>query len=178
MLNMLAKLLLVATSLAPVLGAVAINQIALDKGWEDWVPWAAVAIGLALICWLILVLVATKGQVQKLQIAEFEQDDKEVVAFLLAYLLPFLSSNDMAFQGQWLTGAYVMLLLLIVFAHSGSLHFNPVMGLLGYHFYAVKDERGGPKLLISRAELHRTNETVRVACLTPSICLHLGEKRA
>jgi hypothetical protein len=35
-LNRLAKLLLVSTSLAPVLGAVAVNQIAQQAHWSQW----------------------------------------------------------------------------------------------------------------------------------------------
>jgi hypothetical protein len=70
----------------------------------------------------------------------------------------------------------VLFLLVLVFAHSGSLHFNPVMGLLGYHFYSITDDGDGPKLLIIKKELQRPGETYRVAMLAPCICVHLPEK--
>lgn len=38
MLNQFAKGLLVATSMAPILGAVAVNQIAQNRPWSQWLP--------------------------------------------------------------------------------------------------------------------------------------------
>ncbi|KWS17576.1 hypothetical protein AL065_25400 [Pseudomonas amygdali pv. ulmi] len=58
MLNQFAKGLLVATSMAPILGAVAVNQIAQDRPWSQWLPWLAVTVLLGLICWLMLMLVS------------------------------------------------------------------------------------------------------------------------
>jgi len=42
MLNRFAKFLLVATSLSPLLGAMAVSQFALGKPWTVWLPWLAV----------------------------------------------------------------------------------------------------------------------------------------
>lgn len=177
MLNRVARFILVSTALSPVLGAVAINQIGLKKDWKDWTPWLASAVALSVICWLMLTLVTQMGQAKDLMVKAFERDDKEVIGFLLAYLLPFLSSKDMVFEGQWLTGAYVLFLLVLVFAHSGALHFNPVMGLLGYHFYSVTDDGDGPKLFITKTELQQPGKIYRVVMLAPCICVHLPEKK-
>lgn len=174
MLNKLAKFLLVSTSLSPILGAVAVNQYAIGKPWTTWFTWLAVALLLVLICWLLLKLAANHAQKQTLRIGEFENSDKEVLAFLLAYLLPFISSKDMAFQGQWLTGAYIIVIIFLVIAHAGAFHFNPVMGLLGYHFYGVKNSDGCSQLLISRQELHRPGQEVETVKLAHNIFLHIG----
>ena len=96
------------------------------------------------------------------------------IAFLLAYLLPFVSSENMAFTGEWLTGAYILGVIFLVIAHAGAFHFNPVMGLLGYHFYAVKNNDGVSRLLISEAELHRPGEDVQAVRLAHHIYLHTG----
>ena len=93
MLNQFAKLLLVATSLSPVLGAVAVNQFALGKPWTDWLPWLAVGLLLVFICWALLRHLAATAQSQLLKLAQFENNDKEVLAFLLTYLLPFVSAK-------------------------------------------------------------------------------------
>lgn len=174
MLNRFAKLLLVATSLSPVLGAVAVNQIALGKSWLKWVPWLAVALLLVLICWLLLRYAALNAQKQILRIQQFENNDKEVLAFLLAYLLPFISSKDMAFEGQWLTGTYIIAIIFLVIAHAGAFHFNPVMGFLGYHFYGVKSSEGVSQLLISKEELCRPGKEVETVRLAHNIYLHTG----
>ena len=178
MLNQFAKLLLVATSLSPVLGAVAVNQFALGKPWTDWLPWLAVGLLLVFICWALLRHLAATAQSQLLTLAQFENNDKEVLAFLLTYLLPFVSAKDMAFQGQWLTGAYILAVIFMVIAHAGAFHFNPVMGLLGYHFYGIKNGDGVSLLLISKAELHKPGIEVKTVKLAHNIYLHSGDADA
>ncbi len=174
MLNKFAKLLLVATSLSPVLGAVAVNQYALDKPPGEWLPWLVAGLLLVAICWLLLRYAAKNGQKHKFKIGQFENNDKEVLSFLLAYLLPFISSENMAFEGRWMTGAYILAIIFLVVAHSGALHFNPVMGLLGYHFYGVKNGDGVSQLLISKYELRRTGIEVDTVRLGYNIYLHVG----
>ncbi len=175
MYNKFAKLLLVSTSLAPILGAIAVNKIATDKPWTSWLPWLSVAVLLVLICWLLLVLAARTAQKHSFSISAFEQNDKEVVAFLLAYLLPFISKDNLGFDGQWLTGTYILVMIFVVIAHTGTLHFNPVMGLLGYHFYGVKNEEGVSYLLISKSELYRPGKQVQAVRIANNIYLHVKE---
>ena len=174
MLNTFAKFLLVSTSLSPVLGAIAVNQIAHDAPAAQWGTWLAVALLLVFLCWAVLAYAAKHAQKHALHIKEFERDNKEVLAFLVAYLLPFLSNDKLGFTVDWLTGAYVLGLIFLVVAHAGAFHFNPVMGLLGYHFYAVKDGDGVSNLLISRVELARPGKDVATVRLTQNIYLHTG----
>jgi hypothetical protein len=174
MLNRFAKFLLVATSLSPVLGAVAVNQFAIGRPWTGWFPWLAVALLLVLVCLLLLRYAAGNAQKQALRIEQFENNDKEVLAFLVTYLLPFISSKDMAFQGQWLTGAYILAIIFMVIAHAGAFHFNPVMGLLGYHFYGIKNSDGLSLLLISKSELRRKGVEIATVKLAHNIYLHTG----
>ncbi|MCO5096940.1 MAG: hypothetical protein M9884_05635 [Rhodocyclaceae bacterium] len=174
MLNRFAKFLLVATSLSPVLGAVAVNQFAIGRPWTGWFPWLAVALLLVLVCLLLLRYAAGNAQKQALRIEQFENNDKEVLAFLVTYLLPFISSKDMAFQGQWLTGAYILAIIFMVIAHAGAFHFNPVMGLLGYHFYGIKNSDGLSLLLISKSELRHKGDEIATVKLAHNIYLHTG----
>lgn len=95
MLNRLAKFLLISTSLSPVLGAVAVNQYSLDKPPSAWLPWLVAALLLIFICWGLLRYAAGAAQKHTLKITQFEDKDKEVLAFLLAYLLPFAAAKDM-----------------------------------------------------------------------------------
>lgn len=178
MLNRVAKFLLVATSLSPILGAVAVTQLAADKPWTVWLPWVAVALLLVFICWLLLKFSASNIQGQKIKIEQFESSDKEVLAFLLAYLLPFISTDNMNFNGQWITGAYILTIIFLAVSHAGALHFNPVMGLLGYHFYGVKTSEGVSQLLISKAELRRPGKEVETVRLSHNIYLHTEDNDA
>lgn len=172
MLNTFAKLLLVSTSLAPVLGAVAVNQFAHDEQWYRWGSWLGATVVLVILCEGMLRYAANNAEKHLFHIKEFERNDKEVVAFLLAYLLPFVSAENMTFTGEWLTGAYILGIIGLVIAHAGAFHFNPVMGLLGYHFYAVKNGDGASHLLISKKELKRTGENIQTVRLAHGIYLH------
>lgn len=174
MLNKLAKLLLVSTSLSPILGAVVVNQVSRGVAWTSWGAWLVVALLLVFICWAMLHYAATNIQKQPYIIQSFERSDQEILSFLLAYLLPFVSSENMAFTGEWLTGAYILGIIFLVVAHAGAFHFNPVMGLLGYHFYAVRNQDGVAHLLISKAELRRPGEEVDTVRLASNIYLHTG----
>jgi len=171
MLNQFAKGLLVATSMAPILGAVAVNQIAQDRPWSQWLPWLAATVLLGLICWLMLLLVNRAGEQHRLTIKEFENSDKEIVVFLLTYLLPFLATDKLDFTGEWITGAYIFAVIFFTVAHAGAFHFNPVMGLLGYHFYSIKDDSGASCLLISKKAVRRPGEALKVVELTDGIYL-------
>lgn len=174
MLNTFAKFLLVATSLSPLLGAVAMNQFARGEPAMRWGAWFAVALMLVFLCWALLRYAAKNAQQHQFHIKEFERNDKEVLAFLVTYLLPFLSTEKMGFAGDWLTGAYVLAIIFLVIAHAGAFHFNPVMGLLGYHFYAVKNGDGVSHLLISKDELRRPGRDVETVRLAHGIYLRTG----
>jgi len=174
MLNTFAKILLVATSLSPVLGAVAVNQYARDEPWSSWGLWIAAAVVLVLMCWALLGYAARSLQKQQFHISKFERNDVEVLTFLLAYLLPFVSSENMVFTGEWLTGVYIYSVIFLVLAHAGAFHFNPVMSLLGYHFYSVKNTDGVSHLLISKEELRKPGKDVQTVRLAHGIYLHTG----
>ncbi|HYD48922.1 MAG TPA: hypothetical protein VEB21_11270 [Terriglobales bacterium] len=174
MLNTFARFLLVSTSLSPLLGGVAVNQFARGEPATRWGAWLTVAILLVLLCWALLQYAAKNAQQHQFHIKEFERNDKEVLAFLVTYLLPFLSTEKMGFAGDWLTGAYVLAIIFLVIAHAGAFHFNPVMGLLGYHFYAVKNGDGVSHLLISKDELRRPGRDVGTVRLAHGIYLHTG----
>jgi len=178
MLNWLAKILLIATSLSPVLGAVAISQIAKGQPLLKWLPWVLVGLLLVLLCWLLLLLVSKTAQKNTISIQHVEGNDKDVLAFLLAYLLPFISSENMAFGDQWITGAYILLIIFIVIAHAEAFHFNPVMGFLGYHFYSIRTFDNVSQLLISKSELCKVGEEVETVKLTTNIYLQVGGSNA
>lgn len=48
------------------------------------------------------------------------------------------------------------------------------MGLLGYHFYAVKDKEGVSNLLVSKAEMTKQGVEVQAVRLASRIYLHAG----
>lgn len=178
MLNTFAKFLLVSTSLSPLLGAVAVSQFARGEPSSRYGAWLAAALLLVALCTGLLRYASKNAQKHCYRIKEFEREDKEMLAFLVTYLLPFLSTDKMGFAGDWLTGAYILLIIFLVISHAGAFHFNPVMGLLGFHFYSVKNEDGVSHLMISRPELRRPGQELQTVRLAHSIYLNTGAANA
>ena len=176
MLNVFAKILLVATSLSPVLGAVAVTQIERGEPWSSWVGWLGVAFALVALCWVLLRYAASNGQKHLFMIKEFETKDQEMLAFLFIYLLPFVRSASPTFASEWLTAVYILAIIILAIAHAGAFHFNPVMRLVfRYRFYSVKNRDGVSNLLISRKEFRRPGEEVQTVRLAWNVYLYIGE---
>lgn len=171
MLNRFAKFLLVSTSLSPLLGAIVVSQYAHNEPWSSWVGWLVAALLLIFLCWALLRYAAQNVEEFTFHVTEFESNDKEALSFLLAYLLPFIAPENMAFSHEWMTGTYILVIIVLVITHAGAYHFNPMMGLLGYHFYAVKDMEGISCLLISKKELRRKDTKVQTVRLAHNIYL-------
>ena len=178
MLNIVAKCLLVSTSLSPVLGAVAVSQFERGEPWMSWIWWLAVAFLLVALCWALLRYAATNAQMHSFHIKEFERKDQELLVFLFIYLLPFVRSENATFANQWLTSVYILTIIILAIAHAGAFHFNPVMRLFGYRFYAVKNHHGASNLLISKKDLRRSGEALQTVRLAWDVYLHTGESDA
>ena len=171
MLSVIAKILLVSTALSPVLGAVAVISIADHQSWTTWIWLVAVALLLVILCWLLLEYARNSAQKDSLTIESLERNDREMLAFLFVYLLPFIRSTDGAYSGEWITILFVVCVIVLAMVHADALHFNPVMSLLRYRFYSIRDSQGVSGLLISRDRLHRTDRTLQVVRLAPNIYL-------
>ncbi len=177
--NILAKCLLVSTSLSPVLIAVAINQFERCEPWTSYIRWLAVAFLLVVLCWLLLRYAAANLEKHVFHIKEFERKDQELLAFLFIYLLPFIRSENVTFASQWLTSVYVLTIIILAIAYAGAFHFNPVMRLLFcYRFYAVKTHHGVSTLLISKKNLRRPGKKLQTVQLAWDIYLHTGDSDA
>jgi len=171
--NFFAKCLLVSTSMSPVLFAMAVSQWERGEPWTCWIWWLALAVFLVILCWWILGHMMEKRQTQLFEIREFERKDQELLAFLFIYLLPFVRSESATFAGQWLTSVCILAIIIVAIAHAGAFHFNPVMRLFKYRFYAVKDSHGMSNLLISKRDLRRQGEELQTVRLARDVFLHV-----
>ena len=179
MLSIIARCLLVATSLSPVLGAVAVSEFERGESWRAWIWWLAVAVLLLGLCWLLLRYAAKNAQKSLFQIREFERKDQEMLVFLFIYLLPFIRSANPTFASDWITSVYVLGIIVLAIAHAGAFHFNPIMRLVfQYRFYSVKNREGVSNLLISKKDLRRVGEEVQTVRLAWNVYLHIGESDA
>lgn len=177
MLNTVAKPLLVSTSLSPVLLAFGINAIAEDKSPIEYVPWFVASIGLLTLCLLILRFARTQLEKQNLQIKSIKNSDKEVMTFLLAYLLPLVPAKTLGFSGNVATGVFVFCVFFLAIYHSNAFDFNPLLGLCGYHFYEVQSADGMTFLLITRTPILKPDQVTEVVQLFPNTFLTIERSK-
>lgn len=184
MLNDRAKFILSLTSLAPVLGALFFNH--LDNGDPlngihilKGIPFLIIGLLLFIVCWLFLKKYAPKEfEIEPFYIKEFDRRDLEMLTFLLIYLLPFIQSNDPMFARGWLTNIYVIFIITIAFVDVGAFQFNPMMRLIGYRFYIVKNKNGVSYLLISKKVLKTPGIEIPVVPISHDIYLYMEDKNA
>lgn len=169
--NKCAKILLASTSLCPVLFIVSVNQFERCKSVKSGVGWLAAAIILIILCGWLLRHFSKKAGKHLLHIHEFERKDHEMLAFLFIYILPFIRAGSSTFANEWITSVCLLIVLAFAIAHARAFHFNPVMGFLGYHFYAIKDSQGISNLLISKKDLQRPDQEIQTVQLTSNVYL-------
>lgn len=175
MFGRLAKSLMIASALAPV-GLV-----------YAWIVWRnqqhGIAIGivaacstLVLICVYLLRQARTSLERFPLTITSVEPADRENIAFMLLYLSPLFTSE----LGQLNINLLIPTLLIftLLTATGYNYHFNPLLGLAGWHFYKVESAEGVTYVLITRKQLRNTSTINHVGQLTEYILIDLEEANA
>ncbi|HET9227069.1 MAG TPA: hypothetical protein VFR31_10405 [Thermoanaerobaculia bacterium] len=173
MLSKFAKLLLVATSLAPILLTHAFIS-ALNRRWTAAAVGLGVAVGLTFICWLILS--AARKQQQTLPLGKVKQlqaADTQIIGFVITYLLPLAKPQETPDDIRVLL--FILFILGLAFWNSNAYHFNPLLGLLGYHFYEVTFCNDIKFVLITKRSLYDTQAVSEIVQLTEYVVLDTKE---
>ncbi len=173
MLNCLAKIMLTSTAIAPVL--ITYSWVAYQ---ENKVYQAAVMLGacvvLILIC--ILMLRYSKNHLERVKFSAtaVEAADRENMGFLLLHLLPLFTAQFTALN--WQVWVPAIVIFAAVVATGYSYHFNPLLGLMGWHFYKVNTAEGVTYVLITKKQLRNATEAIEVGQLTEYIVLDVGDR--
>ena len=155
----LVKCVLAATAFGPVLLTYAV--VALMNGdYCSAAIFLALCILLVLICDGLIQFGMQYLSTRSYTTATIETADSEVFSFLLVYLLPLIT-RDLATY-NWVAWILVMFMFCLVVATSYGFHFNPLLVLLGHHFYRVAEKDGIPHILISKRRIYRSRETLCV----------------
>jgi hypothetical protein len=176
LLSRLTKALLVLTAFAPVLITYAFVLWRKGQIWPWGVTWIVVSGALTTIC--LLVLVEARRSLQKIacNIEEIRTADKEIVAFVLTYLAPLASIGQDSLD-PWIV-AFVAAFFLAVVWTSHAYHFNPLLSLIGFHFYEITDSSRVSYVLITRRNLRQAKHTATVVQLSEYILLELETRDA
>ena len=70
-----------------------------------------------------------------------------------------------------------MIVFVLVVSTGYGYHFNPLLGLLGWHFYKVGTEEGVTYVLITKKELRSAKQCLTVGQLTEYIVIDIEEGR-
>jgi len=151
MLSKFVKVLLVATSLAPIFLTLWFIEFSKDWNLLDGLIYLFITTILIVIC--ILILNFSKSNLEKIpvKITSVKTADKEVVGFIIVYLLPLINESSLNVNPNVLI--FIAVLFFIIVFTSNSYHFNPLLGFFGYHFYEISIEGGITFVLLSRKDV-------------------------
>lgn len=173
MLSRLVRVLLALTAIAPLSISLAF-QFARSKNYL-WAGGAfALCLCLGLLARLIISLASSRLEPLSAKILKAKSADKEVIGFFVAYALP------MIFRGQsaspdltaWLFAAGM---LLFVLWGTQSTQVNPVLGVLGFHFYEVETDGGITYLMITRRRINNVLTIKKIVQLSEFGILEAGD---
>lgn len=166
MINWLGKLALVMSTIAPVLGAFAVNAISHQAYAAAW-WYGGIAAALVFIAGAILSECRRRIEVEAMDVKKVKAVDKESLSFLLVYLLPLLAKESNQFTGDIWTAIYVFGVITLVVAHGNLVMFNPIFALFRIHFYEVETASGMTCNLISKNTIVRQTGTFKVQQIYP-----------
>lgn len=172
MFSRIIKMTLVATSIAPI--ALVAAWVAFSERFY-WTAFLLLATAGVLFLLCLLVLSQAKKQLEKFDFkpSTVEAADRESTVFMLLYLSPLFAAQFGSINWNVLVPTIAIFLLLT--ATGYSYHFNPLLGLLGWHFYKVTSSEGVTYVLVTKKQLRNTGQIGKVGQLTDYILMDLGE---
>lgn len=174
MLGKLVRVLFALTALAPL--SVSLAYIFSER--QNNTVFAVFALLVCVMLGMISVFIIKKSSVKLEQlpivIKKAKSSDKEVIGFFVAYALPLIFRGESAPDiGAWLV-AGAMLFFVLWSTHA--LQVNPVLGLLGYHFYDVETDGGITYLLITKRKISNVLSVKNVVQLSEYGVLEVNTK--
>jgi hypothetical protein len=143
----LAQLLLVLTSLAPI-GFVH-AAVLFERGRHiDAIGFGVASLLLAVVCHLLLYGIRRYCSDVPKETTELTTKESEPLAFLVAYALPLVSAKA-GEANVWGLVAFAIVMALAIWQQQ-VFHINPLLAILGYHFFGAKDDGGAPVTIIAR----------------------------
>ena len=172
---------MVATSIAPVLFTYwfieqvnhwneSISEIENIKcNWIYGLGYLISTLLLVLIFILIVKLAKSRLEVLKISIEEIKTADNETVSFIIVYLLPLANGVTDNFSIPILI--FVAVFFFFIVLSTNSYHFNPLINLVGYHFYEAKVKGGITYILLSKKNVSTSKSIKEVYHLTEYMIL-------
>ncbi|MCU5783196.1 hypothetical protein MA04_02496 [Alcanivorax balearicus MACL04] len=183
MLNKLAKLALVSTALAPI--CLTLWFVEINSAWQHDASWPEnlanhwlvgssyllAALVLSALCFGLVWLSASRHGLERLpvKIKSVKTVDKEIVGFLLVYLMPLINQSQNTISVPVLM--FVAVVFFFIVYNSHAYHFNPLLGFFRYHFFEVTIEGDITYVLITRQNITDCKSVSQVVQLTEYMIL-------
>ena len=170
MLSSLAKVILTATAIAPAgityaCAAFMANEIILSIS-------LMLGSGICVVSCLYLLHYARRHLEHiSFTTTKVEAADHENMAILLLYLSPLFTTNFNALN--WPILIVTLLIFALVIGTRYGYHFNPLLGLKGWHFYKISTPEGVTYCLITKKRLRDARGKLDIGQLTEYIVLDL-----
>jgi hypothetical protein len=170
MFNSFAKALLVLTSLAPV--CLVYAWVVAAEGYYYWTA-GLVVVTAILIAVCNDVLIGAKKNLERMPFSakSVEAADRENIAFMLLYLSPIFAEAFGSLNVNIIVPTMLLFLLLSMTGYN--YHFNPLLGLLRWHFYRVSSQEGVTYVLITKKQMRKATDVTIVGQLTEYILIDL-----
>jgi hypothetical protein len=169
-LNTVARLLLTGTALAPV-GFTYAWVAYLQNEPKVALSFALGSIVLVFLCVILITQSKKQLAASEFKAASIEAADHENTAFLLLYVMPLFTSQFNTLDWEFWVPTFAI--FAVITATGYSYHFNPLLGLLGWHFYKVESTEGVVFILITKKHLRTAATSINVGQLTEYILLDL-----
>jgi len=170
----IARLLLTSTAIAPVLLVFSILGF-WEKEYLIAISLIAVCAFMTLICVGLIAYSKQNLERSKFRIISAEAADRENMAFVFLYLMPLFTSSFAALNWHLWVAAFVVIVALT--ATGYHYHFNPLLGLMGWHFYKVGTSEGITYVLLTKKQIRNVHGSFQTVQLTEYILMDIGDKK-
>lgn len=140
-----------------------------------WVALGAVAV--VSVLGLAAVMLGKRGERgPRLIVAHAKPQDRDVLAYIATYLIPFLGI-DLSKRDDVVVLCAFLLVLMLVYVNSSMLFVNPLLSLAGYNSFEVADRDGHIYALLSRRDDLEPDTVLRPAQVTRYLRVEVRRER-
>lgn len=170
MLSRVARFLLTASAIAPV--GLSYAWVAYTQGDMTVVLIAALVSFVTLVSGLLMLWYSRVNlEPMDFRPQSIEPADSEPLGFMIFYTLPLFT--DRVASLNWAAWIPIVGMFSLVVWSGYGYHFNPLLSIVGWHFYKVTSSDGVTYVLVTRRHIRSASEALKVGQLTEYILLDL-----
>ena len=163
------QFVMVAVSLSPVFLTLSfLSFFGKETNLIIGISYLIIAIAMIGISYYLVILAKSKLEIIPIKIKSVTPADKEVLSFIFVYLLPLISIDTK-------TLIFILVLFFFIAYATHIYHFNPMLGLFGFHFYEIEIEDGAKFILMTKKSLFNIKQIKKVVQASDYILIEKEE---